>query len=299
MGVIGRALLPIALFLVAVDCHSLPAAHATTRSDLPARFQVWTLFEVQGQLVYALNKDDAAKAAALAREVSDDFRTRTAREPSARLLIIADHDVWLPGGDLCRRIELMRKGESALRPGSDEPDDSDSAAAGNASGRQGTGKHPSTSCEKMRAESAQLGLDPRDMLCMVSHPVLLTRLVLDFGMPADAPLNWDWAVLLPTRHCVEAGMTHVMDAALKQELSFGQRLLMAPMLPFVRSAAADALIDEQRLLLFELHATAQADWSLEQRDKFKREYEAALGSDDKAGPSPPPNAAPIESRRAP
>ncbi len=278
MEVIVRALLQFALCLAAVACHSLPVARASSRADLPAEFQVWTLFEVEGQLVYAVNKDDAAKAAALAREVSDDFRARTGREPCTRLLIVADHDVWLPGGDLCRRLELVREGESALRPRSAEPEESAPAAQGRASENHDAAGDLSSSCEKMRTESAKLGLDPRDMLCMLSHPIPLTRLVLDFDMPAAARVGWDWAVLLPTRRCVEGGMTRVMDAAMKQELSLGQRLLMAPMLPFARSAAADSVIEEQKSLLFELHAAAQADWSVEQREKFGREYEEALSS---------------------
>ncbi len=194
------------------------------------------------------------------------------------MLIVADHDVWLPGGDLCRRLELLREGESALQPSPAELEDSDSAAIARESDEHRAAKDLSSSCEKMRTESVKLGLDPRDMLCMISHPIPVTRLVLDFNMPVAARVGWDWAVLLPTRRCVEGAMTRVMDAAMKQELSLGQRLLMAPMLPFARSAAADSVIEEQKSLLFELHAAAQADWSVEQREKFGREYEESLSS---------------------
>ncbi len=299
MGVSGRSLAQLALLLLALACHSLPTARATTRSDLPAKFQVWTLLEVEGQLVYAVNRDDAAKAAALAGEVGDDFRARTGREPCTRLLIVADHDVWLPGGDLCRRLELVSEGESALQPVPAQPEESAPVALGGASENHDTDNDLPSACEKMRAESAKLGLDPRDMVCMISHPIPLTRLVLDFGMPSGARVNWDWAVMLPTRHCLEGGMTRVMDAAMKKELSFGQRLLMAPMMPFARSAAVDELIEKQKSLLFELHAAAQADWSVEQREKFNDEYEAALDSGAEARPSPPSNVPPAESKRAP
>ncbi len=260
----------------------MPEATAVARPELPARFQDWKLFEVGEQFIYAVDADDAEKAAALAAAAGNDFRTRTGREPSTRLILVADHDVWLPDGDPCRRLELIREGDAMLHRSRGGRD-----IAGAQRGSSAADGDRPDSCEELRAKSAELGVDPRDILSIIPHPVPMTRLVIDFGLPSDARALWDWAVMLPAEDCVDDGLENVMDAALSKELNFAQRMLAAPLLPFVRGVAVEAMLAAQKALLFELHAAAQSDWSDEERSKFTRDYEEALERDVEDAPSPP------------
>ncbi len=235
---------------------------------LPVRWQAWTLFEVDGQFVYAVDADDAEATAALARAAHDDFRARTGREPSNRLLLVADHDLWLPDGDPCRRLELAHEGDAALHPRRDADSDGDADA-------EAADLAPA-SCEELTAQARDMDVDPRQILCLIAHPVRVKRCVDDFGLPADAQAAWDWVVLLPAEDCVDDGMEAVMSGAMQQELSFVERLLAAPVMPFIRSTAVEVTLSSQKLLLFELHAAAQADWSEAQRERLARDYEDAL-----------------------
>jgi hypothetical protein len=272
----------VAALLAASGCRSLPPATVPPSAPaepaaLPARFQAWTLYEVGGQLVYAVDEDEAEEAGALAAAAAADFAARTGRTPSARLLLVADHDVWLPGDDPCRRLQLVQEGLVALHP------------AGAAT-RGGIGETTYASCADFQAESEEHGVEPRDMLGLMPHPVPLARLVEDFGLPQGAGAAWDWAVLLPAEDCVEDGIGHVLDAGMERELDFAERLLAAPLMPFVRGVAVDQLLARQKVLLFELHAAAQADWPQEQRERLSRDYGDALERGVEESMSPPPEA---------
>lgn len=60
----------------------------------------------------------------------------------------------------------------------------------------------------------------------------------ELALPADWRAGIDWAVVLPTTACAEAAAGRMLDIGLEQQdMSFGKRLLLAPMLPFVRRAA--------------------------------------------------------------
>jgi hypothetical protein len=60
----------------------------------------------------------------------------------------------------------------------------------------------------------------------------------ELSLPPDWRAGVDWGVVLPTSACADAIAERMLDVGLEQQqLSFGKRLLLAPMLPFVRSAA--------------------------------------------------------------
>lgn len=83
----------------------------------------------------------------------------------------------------------------------------------------------------------------------------------------DVPDSWregvEWMVVLPTNACSDAMANEILDVGLaKQELSFGEKLLLAPLMPFVRSAARSEV----------------------RRQVLERVFEAALASARRRGP---------------
>ena len=257
--------------LAASGCASDAAAHPSEgpAAPVPARWGDWTLFEIDGQLVYAADADDAEDAAATRAAAGQAFRERTGRQPGARLLLVADTSSWMPGGDPCRRLELAEDAFAALRGPAAANDD----------------RSLPQSCETLRADAAEIGVEPALMLGLVAHPVLPARLP-ELGVPAgagSAPWPFDWVVLLPTEDALDEAFEVILDAGMENELSFGERLIAAPFMPMARGVVVDGLLARQQVLLFELEAASQADWSLEDRarltESFEDELEGEVSSD--------------------
>lgn len=248
------------------------ASDAATRpqqgptAPVPERWGDWTLFEIDGQLVYAADADDAEAAVSLRAEADQAFRERTGREPGARLLLVADASSWMPGGDPCRRLELAEQALAALRG----PD-----AANEDRGLP-------QSCEALRAEAAEIQVEPAVMVGLIAHPVLPARLP-ELGVPAAGAAPWplDWVVLLPTEDALDEGFGALLDAGMENELSMAERLLVAPLMPLALGRVVDGLLAKQQVLLFELEAASQADWPLEERARLTEEFEEELEGEDR------------------
>ena len=261
IAALGTAL---ATALAASGCASGAAARPSEgpAAPVPARWGEWTLFEIDGQLVYAADADDAADAAAVRAAAGQAFRERTGRQPGARLLLVADASSWMPADDPCRRLELAQQALAALRG---------PAAANHDRGLP-------QSCEAVQADAAEIGVEPALMLGLIAHPVLPARLP-ELGVPAvagPAPWPFDWVAVLPTEDALDEAFGAILDAGREKKMSFGERMLTAPLMPLARGRVVDGLLEKQQVLVFELEAASQADWSPENRARLTEEFEEQL-----------------------
>jgi len=257
-----RLLVPL-LSLSLAACRAAAIVEPAAGLPLPVSWQAWNLYRSERAWVYAADERDADDAAKLVEEVAGVFRARTGREPSARLLVVADRDGWMPRDDPHRRVELLREGEATL--GRVERDGhSDSAAT------------EFTSWEELEKVARKLHVEPRVLLSMSFHPLALPRLSTDFGLPDDLRTVRDAAVLLPTRSLVAAATETTTDALLREEVPLAVRLLAAPYMPFARRKAVDGVLAEQKALVFELFALGIPDWSAEERARHVDAYRGSI-----------------------
>jgi hypothetical protein len=76
----------------------------------------------------------------------------------------------------------------------------------------------------------------------------------------DLPISWQrlatWGAVTPSDDCIAEVTSTLLDAALEREdVGFGQRLLMAPLLPWVRSAMRSKFRELAQRQLFEASCT--------------------------------------------
>lgn len=243
------------LVLVAVlaACRSASIVESAAGAPLPESWQGWSLFRSERVWIYAEDERAADDAAKLVEEAAADFRARSGREPDLRLLVVADGEGWMPGGDPRRRHGLMTEGE-ALLPREPPEDDEDG---------------PDT-WEEIEEAAGEIHVEPALLLSMNAHPLALARLGAEFGLPAENVR--DAAVLLPTRALLAEGVEEVTDSALREEAPLAVRLLAAPFLPFARREAVNGVLGQQKALLFELFAAGIADWSPVERARVVAGY---------------------------
>jgi hypothetical protein len=118
-----------------------------------------------------------------------------------------------------------------------------------------------------------------DLLELASH-VMAAAVPVD-AKEFDLPASWRdgiaWLVVLPTTACSDAIASEMLDLALaKRDLSFGERLLLAPMMPFVRSKARSELRREVRKQLLDA-AIAAARRCGTVRDEAVQQVRQELG----------------------
>jgi hypothetical protein len=258
-----RSLLLALPLLSLAACRAAPIVEPAGDLPLPVSWQGWSLYRSERAWVYAADERDADDAAKLVEEVAGDFRARTGREPSARLLVVADEGGWMPRNDPRLRVELLREGEATL--GRVELDGhSDSAAT------------EFTSWKALEKVARKLHVEPSVLLSMSFHPLALPRLSTDFGLPDELCTVRDAAVLLPTRALVAAATETTTDALLRKEVPLAVRLLAAPYMPFARRKAVNSVLAEQKALVFELFALGIPDWSAEERARHVEAYRGSI-----------------------
>ncbi len=220
-----------------------------------------TAFSSPHATLLARDEDAAQDAADFAARVAGDFEERTGRPAAARVLIVAGSGGWIDG--LPRRLELAEQGDAALRA---EPPP--------------TAERLALLSAELLGEQAGLGLPPALLLALRAD-VLRVADLDSLGLPPAAAEAFDWGLGLPTEDELEESVELSIDAALEQdEVTFAMRLLVAPLLPFVRGAMEDALRAEMQGVLFLMHAAAQPDWSVAERLDAADDYVAELTDEE-------------------
>ena len=225
-------------------CRATPEVQPEPDGPLAAGALGRQPFRSEYAQLLARDADDASDVAALLADVAGDFRERTGREPSARLLVLAGAGGW--GDSDEQRLVFGMRGQAAL-----------------------DGK-PSPTAEEETEEAADLAREAADggmpsALLLVLRPApLLPAQLAELGLPSDATAHVDWGLVLPTPDEVDDAVGLAIDAALEHEdINFAQRLLIAPFLPFMRGAMSDAVQAASKGLVFSVHAAAQPDWDTE------------------------------------
>lgn len=261
----------IAGLLLLAACRSLPEVQRAGDGPWPANWAGRTPY-VHGQaVILARSEADAREAADLAARTAADFRARTGREPAERVLVIAGAGGW--GRDDAQRNALGVRGQAAL-DGEPEPD---AAALAQAQA-------------ELFGQAAEGGVPVALLLTLQGAVLTPDMLDGELGLPAAARAACDGVLVLPLRDETEEALEQLMDAALANEdVSFAQRLLMTPILPFVRGAMVDALQAEHAGRLYALHARAQPDWSPGLCSELAEAYveELAEGIERAAAGTPP------------
>jgi hypothetical protein len=263
----------IAGLLLLAACRSLPEVRPADGGPWPASWAGRAPF-VHGQaVIYARGEAEAREAADVAARTAADFGARTGREPAARVLVIAGAGGW--GRDDAHRLALAVRGQAAL-DGEPPPDAAALARA---------------QADLVR-EADETGVPPALLLALQGAALTPDMLDGELGLPTAARAACDAVLVLPLRDETEEALGQLMDAALaREEVSFAQRLLMQPLLPFVRGAMVDALLAVHAGRLYALHAAAQTDWSPGLRAELAADYAEDLAEGierEGAGTAPPP-----------
>jgi len=250
-----RRSLPALLLLAA--CSSGPPVLPESGGPLGAGAFGRQAFRCEHGQLLARDADDASDVAGLLADAAADFRERTGRQPSARLLVLAGAGGWGESDE--QRFVLGQRGQTAL-----------------------DGQPPLSAAEEAEQtrdflhEADESHMPPAVMLTL--RPAALQPAALvELGLPAEAVAALDWGLVLATSDEVEDAVELLTDTALEHEdIGFGQRLLITPFLPFMRGAVSDAVLAAAKGVIFATHAAAQADWDSARRNSEVQAYLAAL-----------------------
>jgi hypothetical protein len=260
-------------FAAALAGCSAPAS--TARAGLAALPETWQSrhpYLAGDAAILAHDDSEAEEAGRLIGEVAADFRRRTGRTPSPRLLVIVGNRGWLGDADPCLELRVGVLGDAIL-DGRPEP----SAA------------ELERRCEELRDAAARVGLEPRTLLALKPDALASDAFVKQLGLPASSEAAFDWAIVISTEEELVRAVRAMVDAAIeKEELNPTQRTLLAPLLPWMRGRAVDAARGTIKSVLFAVHASAQADWSREERRREVDAYAKAIGAErgGAGGPGP-------------
>lgn len=245
-------------------CHAASGSNMSARSDraaLPESWQSRRPYRSADAAILAHDEREAEEAGRLLGEVATDFRRRTGREPTPRLLVIVGSRDWLPDPDPCLELRVGAMGDAILS-GRPEP----------------SGAELSRRCDELRDTAARVGVDPKTLLVLKPDVLASDGFVTQLGLPEAAVSAFDWAIVVATdAELVEAAGAIVDAAVAKEELSGAQRTLLAPLLPWVRGRAVEAARGAIKNVLFAAHASAQPDWSREERRREVDAYAKAFG----------------------
>jgi hypothetical protein len=266
-----RWLLPVAAALA--GCSATSADAPIDRAALPESWQSRRPYRAADAAILAHDEREAQEAGRLIGEVAAEFRRRTGREPTPRLLVIVGSRDWLRDPDPCLELRLGAMGDAILA-GRPEP----------------SGAELARRCDELRDTAARVGLDPRTLLVLKPDVLASDGFVTQLGLPEAAESAFDWAIVVATEaELVEAAGAMVDAAVAKEDLSGPQRMLLAPLLPWVRGRAVEAARGAIKNVLFAAHASAQRDWSREERRREVDAYAKAVGVERSETEAPRPH----------
>lgn len=253
----------LAIVVALAGCSANVAKPCVGLAALPESWQSRRPYLAGDVAILAHDDREADEAGRVVGEVAADFRRRTGREPSLRLLVIVGNRGWLGDADACLELRVGLLGDAIL-DGRPEP----SAA------------ELERRCEELRDAAARVGLDPRVLLALKPDVLAADGFVTQLGLPATAVAAFDWAIVISTEEELVDAVRAMVEAAIaREDLDVAQRSLLAPMLPWVRGRAVDAARGSIKSVLFAAHASAQADWSREFRRREVDAYAKAVGAE--------------------
>jgi hypothetical protein len=232
---------------VLTGCAAAPTVASVAHEALPESWRGRTAYATPHAVVLARGAGDAREGAELAQELEAEFRDRTGRPATARvLLVMCSGDVT---DELPPRVEARLRGRAAL-DGERTP----------------TARDVERALTELHEAGDAMGIPPDVLLALEPDVIRAADLHAFLGLPPAAGDAFDWCLVLPTRDELGDAVERSTDAALAaQDVSFAVRLLAAPILPFARSAMEDAVMAIARGRLYAAHAAQQADWTRARR----------------------------------
>jgi hypothetical protein len=255
---LARAVVVAVSFAGGSGCAAEYAVKPAAHDVLPEGWNGRSAFCDRHATLLSRDAADAQDAADLAASAAADFRTRTGREPSARLLLVTGSVGWM--ADTRRRLELGLRGRSAL--------------AGEAP--------PSVlaveqALAELQSTSAKLVLPPDVLLSLGADVLAAADIGEALSLSQESAAAFDWCIILPTRDEQDAAVEQSIDAAMRTEdVPFLARMLSKPFMPMLRGALRDTLRAQEQGLCYAAHAAGQPDWNAARRRDEAQAYLAAL-----------------------
>jgi hypothetical protein len=246
----------------------LCAACAPTRlRERPAEWPEFVgprrLYNTPGAFIYARKPDSAGEAERLITAIADQFTCDTDAAPGKGLVLVTDADDPLILEDRELLFELIAWADVLHH---DDPDDQAQAKR--------------KAIDEQEKELDVLGLPPELILRTVAASLPREDVATHLKLPTLDPDAVRWIATLPTRNACRVAAHELTGAALKQEeISFAQRLMIAPLLPFVESLAANKLAEERDFVLYASYSTGMRDWAPARKREVIDRYRAKKDSD--------------------
>lgn len=194
-------------------------------SDTTATWRGATLREADLAGVVAANASDAEEAYRRYERVAQAIADHGLGELDRPLLVVGSADEPLPCGDADRTLAAFRRWNPKLPAVTTTP--------------------------PQPPDSAPLTAEDRDLMLTLALRATVLRAPKDaeeLALPAEWSRRFAWVLLLPSDSCLSTLFDRTLDRAIEREnLGFGQRLLLVPLLPLVRSKGRARMLSRTTL----------------------------------------------------
>ena len=130
---------------------------------------------------------------------------------------------------------------------------------------------------EQEAMAEELGLSMAALFTFMPLPLSDTDLLEAMGFDRRAAESLAWAAVIPTRPALKAFARQLLDATLKQQdMPLAVRVMIAPMMPIVRSMMTDALVKGSQLILFGQQVAVQSNWSEQKKKELIEQYKERM-----------------------
>ncbi len=252
--------------LVAASLLSCALAGCTTaervqsHATLATSWKHVTLYQSNEQFAYATSAGAADELNELAASVALDFKRLTATEPATLIMIARDVEDP-PFLDDFQAEFTWLVNESA-------------AVFGQAVDAK---SEFNTVVQQMTSQGVDPAIGAGIRPFIIRTSALSESAEGEQGAESSAPTGSPYAAILPTTDYLDAAIEAMMAASMKRErVTWAQRLLLAPMMPSMKSKMRRTMLGVCRATLFSSHAKAQG-WTDEESRKHVDAYVEQLG----------------------
>ncbi len=210
------------------------------------------LYHTNNAYVYAGSKDAAVEADRTAREVGEDFRELTGREPTKGLWIVTDVGEPVVADDVVL-INLAHQRDWLQRKG--DPEDISAAEAR----------------RRLQDRAETKGVAVEDILALSTTGLRAGQVSELVDFPTDAVDPPVWGVVLSSRARLSKALMRSARAALAKK-DAATRTVGTSMLAIHEPKMVDGLMIARKTVIYVLHCRAQPDWDREEAVRRLRVY---------------------------
>lgn len=245
-----------------------PAATSASTDALP-QWNGRQPFFMPDSLIYAGSASAAKEIEKEIARVIAGFVKETGARPTRGLVLVTDAKDALLQSDT-HELFLLAASARATR----SPTTMNTPAATQSAEET----DPEMAWQRAQEPMKKLGLAMDAILRSLAFPIDESQLARLSGFPAAAAQGVDWIVALPTRATCRKSADEILAATLRHDgITLAQRLLIAPWVPVMKSAATDELIAQRDPTIIDECIRAQS-WSESEKDCWRRTYASRLQS---------------------